>query len=190
SGTKRPLCDANNEREISIVKIESQLKATRIAAGIACALLLCVGPVAAQMDPGSGARPPRPVESKVPANQTTPNAPANEKRPQAVSEAGTTKSPTETSETKPDSTRPKTATTTDPIAALRDQIDAAPTAEEKMDLQLKLVEQLVRAGKKQEARNQLGPMLAEDRFDPQAFYNIGNAFARLGDLEGAVVSYR
>jgi len=57
-------------------------------------------------------------------------------------------------------------------------------------LQLKLADLLMHTGKQQEAHSQLGQMLSEDRFDPQSFYNIGNAFARLGDIDGAVASYR
>jgi tetratricopeptide (TPR) repeat protein len=163
-----------------------QVGLMRTAIGIACTLLFGLGSVSAQMDPGSGAKPARSVENKPPINQTTGQS-ANEKPSQAPRIEIPAKNASATPATlQPDVAQPNV----DPITALRDQIEAAATVEERIDLQLKLVDQLELAGKKQDARNQLGQMLAEDRFDPRSFYNIGNAFARLGDVDGAVVSYR
>jgi tetratricopeptide (TPR) repeat protein len=73
---------------------------------------------------------------------------------------------------------------------LRDEINAAPNEQARARLQLKLVEQLVAAGMKQEAIAELKAMSDEDRFNPQGLYNIGNAQARLGEAEGAINSYR
>jgi tetratricopeptide (TPR) repeat protein len=55
---------------------------------------------------------------------------------------------------------------------------------------LQLVDYFVAAGKKSEAIAELHSMLAEDRFDPTAFYNIGNRFVQLGDVEAAISAYR
>ncbi|HKZ81742.1 MAG TPA: tetratricopeptide repeat protein [Pyrinomonadaceae bacterium] len=76
------------------------------------------------------------------------------------------------------------------ILKLREQIDQAPTPQERTQLQFKLVDQLLSSGMKQEAVSQLQSMRSEDRFEPQAFYNVGNALARLGDSEGAIAAYR
>ncbi|HZE73348.1 MAG TPA: tetratricopeptide repeat protein [Pyrinomonadaceae bacterium] len=168
------------------MKTKMQVGLMRIAIGIACTLMFGLGSVSAQMDPGSGAKPARSVENKVPVNQTTGES-ANEK----PSRTPRVEMPAKNASATPTTLQPDVAQpNVDPITALRDQIEAAATVQERVDLQLKLVDQLVLAGKKQDARNQLGQMLAEDRFDPQSFYNIGNAFARLGDADGAVVSYR
>jgi len=78
----------------------------------------------------------------------------------------------------------------DPILALRDQIDAATTSQERVELQLQLVDLLVAGGKKPEALAELNRVTASDEFNPQGLYNTGNAFARLGDNDGAVVAYR
>ena len=64
------------------------------------------------------------------------------------------------------------------------------TPEEKLREQLKLVEELVAKGSNQEAIAQLQLLAAEDRFDPQGFYNIGNALARLDATDAAINAYR
>jgi len=78
----------------------------------------------------------------------------------------------------------------DPFAVLRDQIDAAQSAPERIQLRLKLVEEFVNAGKKTEALSELHAITNTDVFDPQGFYNAGNSFARLGETDGAVEAYR
>lgn len=102
-------------------------------------------------------------------------------------------------EPKPDET---TSTTVEPtllnespvpnseIATLRDEINSATNDQERARLRLKLVGHLISAGQKQEAIAELKSMSEEERFDPQGFYNIGNAQVRLGEWEGAVKSYR
>jgi tetratricopeptide (TPR) repeat protein len=69
-------------------------------------------------------------------------------------------------------------------------VDAAPTAEARLREQLKVVEQMVAQGLKQEALTELHSLAAENRFDPQGFYNIGNAFARLDATDAAINAYR
>jgi len=76
------------------------------------------------------------------------------------------------------------------IDTLRDEISAATNEQARSRLQLKLVEQLVSDGLKQEAIVELKTMSEEDRFNPQGFYNIANAQVRLGEWQGAVKSYR
>ncbi len=45
-------------------------------------------------------------------------------------------------------------------------------------------------GLKQEALAELHALAAENRFDPQGFYNIANAFARLDATDAAISAYR
>jgi tetratricopeptide (TPR) repeat protein len=77
-----------------------------------------------------------------------------------------------------------------PVSDLRDQIAAAKTPLEQTRLRFELVDQLLGAGLKSEAGAELRAMVAQDRFDPTTFYNLGNRLVRLGDLETAVSSYR
>ncbi len=76
------------------------------------------------------------------------------------------------------------------MRSLRDQIDATPEGVERTALQLRLVEQLVAAGKKNEATTELLAISNSEVFDPQGLYNVGNALARLGDSEDAINAYR
>ena len=78
----------------------------------------------------------------------------------------------------------------DTLTLLREQIDAAPSGPERIRLQLKLAEQLVAADKKTEATTELHAITNAEVFDPQGFYNAGNAFARLGDFDEAIKAYR
>lgn len=77
----------------------------------------------------------------------------------------------------------------DPILQLRDQIDAAATTQERIRLQFQLVEKFLEHGKKTDAVKELQAMSGEDRFNPQGFYNIGNALARLGETDSAMAAY-
>lgn len=82
--------------------------------------------------------------------------------------------------------------TPDPRAftSLRDQIEATSGGPERIRLQLELAEQLSAADKKTEATTELHAIVNADAFDPQGFYNAGNALARLGDSDGAIRAYR
>jgi len=109
---------------------------------------------------------------------------------------------TETPERSEDITRNRLETKKDPTAAvdktaahpelvaLREEIESASTPQEKLRLRLSLVDQLVAAGRKQDAINELHSMAGEEQFDPPGFYNIANALARLGDSETAITTYR
>ena len=76
------------------------------------------------------------------------------------------------------------------LQRLRDEIEGASDPRERAQLQLKLADHLVLNGRKQEAIAELYSITAEDRFDPQNFYNVANALVRLGELDGAVNVYR
>ncbi|HKV35955.1 MAG TPA: tetratricopeptide repeat protein [Pyrinomonadaceae bacterium] len=78
----------------------------------------------------------------------------------------------------------------DPIQSLRDQIAAAPVAQDRNRLQLKLAEELSKTGHKTEALNELSAILTASDVDPIGYYNLGNAFARLGETESAITAYR
>ena len=80
--------------------------------------------------------------------------------------------------------------TPDPVATLRAQIEAAPSASERNRLRLKLAELLLNTGHKSDALTALNSIANSDSFDPTGFYNLGNAFARLGDSEAAMTAYK
>ena len=78
----------------------------------------------------------------------------------------------------------------DPITDLKTQIGEANDGAEKIRLELKLAEELVSQGNKAESMSVLHTITNTDAFDPQTFYNTGNALARLGDNDGAIDAYR
>ncbi|HKN81826.1 MAG TPA: tetratricopeptide repeat protein [Pyrinomonadaceae bacterium] len=80
--------------------------------------------------------------------------------------------------------------TLDPVASLREQIQAASSAPEQNRLRLKLADLLLTSGHKSEAVAELQQMAGSSDFDPVGFYNLGNFFARLGESEAAVAAYR
>ena len=76
------------------------------------------------------------------------------------------------------------------VEALRARAESAASPAERGRLLLTLAERLAEAGRVPAATALLRSMLAEERFDPQLFYNAGNALARLGESEPAVEAYR
>ena len=78
----------------------------------------------------------------------------------------------------------------DPIKSLRDQIAAAATVPDRNRLQLKLADELAKTGHKTEALDELNTLLKGDAYDPVSYYNLGNAFVRLGETESAITAYR
>ena len=78
----------------------------------------------------------------------------------------------------------------DPVVTLRNQIEVSATPEERVRLQLKLADELISAGHQSEALQELQLVASSSVFDPITFYNLGNAFARLGESEVAVAAYR
>jgi tetratricopeptide (TPR) repeat protein len=78
----------------------------------------------------------------------------------------------------------------DAIADLRTQIDGASLIQDRNRLQIKLAEELVKTGHKTEAVKELFSVLNANGFDPVGFYNLGNAFARLGESQAAITAYR
>ena len=80
--------------------------------------------------------------------------------------------------------------TVDPVTSLRDQIAAAPNAPERNQLRLKLADLLLSKGQKSEALTELSSIAKSSDFDPVGFYNLGNAFARLGESEAAIAAYK
>ncbi len=78
----------------------------------------------------------------------------------------------------------------DPVVSLRSQIESAATPQDRIRLHLKLADQLVTTGHKSEALQELQLVANSGVFDPISFYNLGNAFARLGESEAAIAAYR
>lgn len=67
---------------------------------------------------------------------------------------------------------------------------AAQTFAEQNQQQMKAAQELVDTGHKTEALAELHKVLDANGFDPVGFYNLGNAFARLGESEAAIRAYR
>ncbi len=80
--------------------------------------------------------------------------------------------------------------TPDPVVILREQIAATTEVPERNRLQLQLAELLQSTDHKSEAIAELNKIASSKSFDPIGFYNLGNAFARLGESESAVAAYR
>lgn len=80
--------------------------------------------------------------------------------------------------------------TSDPVADLRTQIQAATADPDRIRLQLKLAELLMNTGQRSEALKELDAIAKSGAFDPPGFYNLGNSFARLGETESALSAYR
>ncbi|HEX8337520.1 MAG TPA: tetratricopeptide repeat protein, partial [Pyrinomonadaceae bacterium] len=76
------------------------------------------------------------------------------------------------------------------LEALRARAEAAPSPAERARLRLSLAEALAEGGRRAEALEVVRASLAEERFDPQFFYNAGNALARMGESEAAADAYR
>src|SRR5215813_4401648 len=85
---------------------------------------------------------------------------------------------------------PAPAQDTDPVATLKTQIEGAATDSDRIRLQLKLADLLLSTGRRTEAVAELHSIASSNAFDPIGFYNLGNAFARLGDTESAIAAYR
>jgi tetratricopeptide (TPR) repeat protein len=91
---------------------------------------------------------------------------------------------------KSDVTRDVSGETGADVEALRARAESASSPAERGRLRLSLAESLDGAGRRAEAAGLLRSMLAEERFDPQLFYNAGNALARLGESDAAADAYR
>lgn len=76
------------------------------------------------------------------------------------------------------------------VEALRAKAEAASNPSERARLRLSLAEALAVGGRQTEAVALVRAEVAEERFDPQFFYNAGNALARLGESDAAVAVYR
>ncbi|MFL6336862.1 MAG: tetratricopeptide repeat protein [Pyrinomonadaceae bacterium] len=73
--------------------------------------------------------------------------------------------------------------------ALRAKAEAATNPAERARLRLSLAESLAEGGQGAEAVALVRSLVSEERFDPQFFYNAGNALARLGESDAAVEAY-
>ena len=78
----------------------------------------------------------------------------------------------------------------DPVVTLRSQIESAATDSDRIRLRLELADLLLSTGHKTEALAELNTIASSNAFDPIGFYNLGNAFARLGNTDAAVSAYR
>src|SRR5712691_5694524 len=155
----------------------------------------------------SGEPTPSPTDQPTASRAVEPSNESSVKPTVAAAKAGekpaettgtkTSEKPSDKSSEKPGDAKPLPVQAADTkgnapnaFISLRDQIDAAPSGPERIRLQLKLAEQLVAADKKTEATTELHAITNADVFDPQGFYNAGNALARLGDSDEAINAYR
>ena len=67
---------------------------------------------------------------------------------------------------------------------------AQQTAAERNREQLKAAQELIDSGKRSEALAELNKIATSTDFDPIGFYNLGNAFARLGETDAAIAAYQ
>jgi tetratricopeptide (TPR) repeat protein len=116
--------------------------------------------------------------------------PKTEPKPEAESTAVPLTATVAPGETEPKKEEKPDEQADDPLAGLRNEISAAESGPGRIRLQLKLVEELVAAGNKTDALKELRSITNTDVFDPTGFYNTGNSFARLNDIEGAIEAYR
>ena len=78
----------------------------------------------------------------------------------------------------------------DPVTSVREEIEGAATAADRIRLQLKLADLLVATGHKSAALAELQLIADSNAFDPTGFYNLGNSYARFGETEAAINAYR
>jgi tetratricopeptide (TPR) repeat protein len=132
---------------------------------------------------------PTPVESEQPKKDpesVTPLGAAIGTKP-----AETEKQPEEKPAAKTEAPKPTTPAPPDEsIDGLRAQINDAAEGPERLKLRLKLADLLVTEGDKTEAVAELHRVATSEVLDPASFYNLGNAFARLAETDGAVGAYR
>ncbi|MBV8857687.1 MAG: tetratricopeptide repeat protein [Acidobacteria bacterium] len=76
------------------------------------------------------------------------------------------------------------------VESLRAKAEAASNPSERARLRLSLAEALAEGGRQAEAVALVRTLVSEERFDPQFFYNAGNALARLGESDAAADAYR
>ena len=127
-----------------------------------------------------------PSESNSTATKTAPAATETASKPQTTQEPA--KSDV-TAKAAPVSEKPAVLSS-DPVTELREQIETTEVGPERIKLQLKLADTLVTSGHRTEALKELNSIAGLDVFDPPGFYNLGNAFARLGETDGAVNAYQ
>lgn len=151
-----------------------------------------VGSVSAQSDPGTGTPVVRPTPQVVPQSSPGSAPGATRTRDRRAAEAAAQATPTTSATEQSANVKPAedVAAPRSETATLRDEIDATENPQERARLQLRLAEQLIAAGKKQDALAELQLMSDEDRFDPPHFYNVANAMARIGATDAAIKTYR
>lgn len=156
-------------------------------------------PAASQQDPAAATEPAPKSKTRIRRAATGPKSRTKAKATQAAAETSPAAEPVPAASPSP---APAVAEAT-PSSVVDEVTEAAATEtpkpptvdagrapEARLREQLKVVEQMVAQGLKQEALAELHSLAAEDRFDPQGFYNIGNAFARLNATDAAISAYR
>lgn len=165
---------------------------------LAVAIVLCSAAVFSQNAlPTSPERETKQASSaRATPSQASPSPSPDKTRPRRVpagskaEDTGTASVPTATESPLPNSSDATASEPKSEMMALRDEIEASANARERTRLQLKLADYLVSSGMKQQAIAELHAMSDEERFDPQGFYNIANALARLGETDKAISTYR
>jgi tetratricopeptide (TPR) repeat protein len=144
---------------------------------------------AAQPTPDTATVPDKPGSAK-PAASPEAGEPGKKLEVDSTKRSGNNENPGESEPLSRPVENPKGTNSPNDATSLRDQIEAAASDPERIRLQLRLAEQLIAAGQKAEAKTELHTITQSDAFDPQGFYNAGNALARLGDYDDAINAYR
>jgi tetratricopeptide (TPR) repeat protein len=76
------------------------------------------------------------------------------------------------------------------VVLLISGLAVAQTDAEQNRLELQAAQELINTGHKSEGLAALHTLANSNAFDPIGFYNLGNAFARLGESEAAISAYR
>ena len=167
----------------------------RVSSALTLSLLLTAAFLAQSRLASASASP----QSKTPIRRTTTTRPQSKATPQPSPVADPTPAATPSPVLGPKAAAATPAAAEVPDAAKDEEETAKPvkldpvpilSPETRLRQRLDVVEQMVAQGLKQEALAELRLVAAEDRFDPQGFYNIANAFARLDATDEAISAYR
>jgi tetratricopeptide (TPR) repeat protein len=164
----------------------------RAAAFLACACAPCAWAQEPASKGAEAVRERRATEARKDISKSKPESSdaAESSRKTAPSNTSNEAPPNATT-AKPSPNEGAATETADTSAAVETvSADAAQSPAESARQRQALAERLAESGNKAEAVTMLRSMLAEERFDPQFFYNTGNALARLNESEAAVEAYR
>jgi len=155
-------------------------------------LLWAVSSAVAQSAPQTSPQPaPKPASAPQSGSRTTPAAPTDsaETKPAVPIPPVESQGEPKAEAISQPVTQPSTEQASEETSK-HPKVEATPTPADKLREQLRVAEEMAAAGMKREAIAELAVLSGEDRFDPQGFYNIANALARLDATDAAIITYR